>query len=174
MNSVRTLSRIYLLALILVATALPATAQSLVEQNIKAVTAQMDQLKVDIEKQRLLSLQAKAKKDLRSAAGYDATLKQKQNLLAVKQAQLTMYQQQLTLSNQKLSENSVIAGIQMQIQQLTIDKSKLAISQLQATQAGNTPQATALQQQAQAKQALIQAKQQEIKLIELQAKTGKR
>ena len=122
-------------------------AQSVIEQNIKTVTAQMDQLKVDIEKQRLLSLQAKAKKDLRSAASYDATLKQKQNLLAVKQATLTMYQQQLSLSNQKLSDNTMVAGIQVQIQQLTIDKSRLAISQLQATQVGNTAQATAYQQQ---------------------------
>ena len=152
----------------------PANAQSVIEQNIGAINAQIDQLKVDIEKQRLLSLQAKAKKDLRSAASYDATLKQKQNLLAVRQMTLTMYQQQLSLANQKLSDNTVIAGIQVQIQQLTIDKSRLAISQLQATQAGNTAQATAIQQQSQAKQALIQAKLQEIKLLELQAKTGKR
>ncbi len=151
-----------------------AGAQSVIEQNIGAINAQIDQIKVDIEKQRLLSLQAKAKKDLRSAAAYDATLKQKQNLLAVRQMQLAMYQQQLSLANQKLSDNTVIAGIQVQIQQLTIDKSKLAISQLQATQVGNTAQATAYQQQSQAKQAQIQAKLQEIKLLELQAKTGKR
>jgi len=153
---------------------LPLAAQDLIQQNIRAVTAQMDQLKVDIERQRLVSLQYKAKKDLRSAATADATLKQKQNLLAVRQAQLTMYQQQQTMASKPLSDNPLIRGVEVQIQQLTIEKSKLAISQLQATQSGNTPQATAYQQQAQAKQMQIQAKQQEIKLMELQAKTGRR
>lgn len=163
-----------LLCLSALALARPLLAQDVIQTQINVITGQMDQLKVDIEKQRLLSLQYKAKKDLRSAATADAALKQKQNLLAVRQAQLTMYQQQQTLAKQPRSDNPLIAGIQATIQQLTIDKSKLAISQLQATQAGNTPLATSYQQQVQAKQAMIQAKQQEIKLLELQAKTGKR
>ena len=164
--------------LLLCAAALVATgslrAQDMAQQQISTITFQMDQLKVDIEKQRLLSLQAKAKSDLRTASTYDATLKQKQNLLAVRQAELTMWQQYQTLMKQPRSANPLIAGVQVAIQQLTIDKSKLGISQLKATQAGDQKQATYFQQQMAAKQAQIAAKQQEIKLLEIQEKTGRR
>ena len=84
-----------------------------------------------------------------------------------------MYQQQDSLMKQPLSADPNIAAVQNFIRQLTFDKARLGLQQTAATQVGNAREAARLGAEINNRQLQIQAKQQEIKLLEMKAKTGR-
>ena len=94
-------------------------------------------------------------------------------MMALKQLEMSMYQQQETLMKQPRSTTPGVAGIQDQVRQLTFEKAQLGIRQTPPTQAGNAAEAARIAQQINSKGRQITAKQQEIKLLELQGKTAR-
>ncbi len=138
---------------------------------ITAAQAQIDQYKLEIERIKLMQAQYRANRNERAAAAQDPSIKRYQNMVTLKQQEMTMSQQQESLTKQPLSPNLGIATIQQQIREMTFEKAQLGLRQTAATQSGNAAEAARVGQLITSKQLQIAAKQQEIKLLELQAKT---
>ena len=137
---------------------------------ITAAQQQIDQYKLEIERIKLSQAQYRASRNERGAAVQEPHIRRYQNMMALKQQEMSMYQQQDSLMKQPRSTNPGVAGVQDQILQLTFEKAQLGLRQTTATQAGNAAEAARVGQMISAKQLQITAKQQEIKLLELQAK----
>lgn len=150
-----------------------ASAQGSYQGYITAAQQQIDQYKLEIERIKLSQTQLRASRNEQGAKAQDANIKRYQNMMALKQQEMTMYLQQGNLEKQPRSTNPSVAGVQDQIRQLTFEKAQIGLRQTTATQADNAAEAARLAQQISAKQLQITAKLQEIKLLELQAKTGR-
>lgn len=174
MKPTHNLRRLPLLAIMLVTTATSLVAQTYDAQSqITAITAQMNQLRVDIESKKLEQLKDRTRRDERAAQSKDIQIKRLQNTLAIRQLELAMYQQQLSFEKQARSPDPAVAAVQVAIQQLTLDKARNVIKQTQFTQLGNTKDAGYYAQLAAAAQAKIQIKQQELRVLQLKQKTIK-
>ena len=140
---------------------------------ITAAEQQIDQYKLEIERIKLSQAQFRASRNERAAAAQEPNIRRYQNMMALKQQEISMYQQQENLEKQPRSTNPGVAGVQDEIRQLTFEKAQFGIRQTTATQVGNAAEAARVGQMISAKQLQITAKQQEIKLLEMQAKTGR-
>ncbi len=140
---------------------------------INKAKGEVEQYKLEVEKTRTMQMQFRAQRDDKAAARQDVTIKQYQNILTLKQAELGMYTQAISAAKQAKSQNPTIAAMQLQIDQMNFEKSRMGITQIQANQSGNQAQAAQISKQMQTIQLQIAAKQQEIKLAELQMKTGR-
>ncbi len=170
-------TRILITALVLLTLLLPgspaALAQSATAAYIESLKSQIDQYKIDIERVRLAQADLRVRRQEAAANYKEAEIRKYQNVITLKQQEMAMHQQQDTMSKQPLSSNPGIAAIQGYIWQLTFEKDQIALQQTAATQAGNVRGAAALGQSVGSKQLQIQAKQQEIKVLELQQKSGR-
>jgi hypothetical protein len=138
------------------------------QSQIAAINSQIKQFRTDIETQKLAQLNDKARNDLRSAQYKDITIKKYQNSIEILQMELALRQQQVNFEKQPRSPNPGVASFQLAIQQMTVEKGRLAILQTKAKQMGNTASANTYGQQIAAKQQQIQIKQQEMKVFQLQ------
>lgn len=143
------------------------------EAYVRKITAEIEQYKLEVEKAKTRQLQYRAQNDERSAKQMDATVRQYTTAQSVKQQELAMYNQAISGYKGARSNVPTIAAAQDSIVALNMERAQIAMRQTQASSAGNQPEAQRLGQQAQQKQAQIAAKQQEIRLMELQAKTGR-
>lgn len=142
------------------------------EAYVRKCTAELERYKLEVEKAKTRQLQYRAQNDQRSAQSMDATVRQYTTAQTVKQQELAMYTQAAAGYKGPRSAIPTVAAAQDAIVALTMEKAQLTMRQTQASSTGNQAEAQRLNQQAQQKQAQIAAKQQEMKLMELQAKTG--
>jgi hypothetical protein len=143
------------------------------QASINQAAYEVEGLKVEVEKARLREAEAKARNDARGAADATARIKDLQNRQQIKQMEMSMYQKAGTNLTKPRSIFAPIAAAQDAIGQLELERDQLALRQTKATQAGNPAEANALGQQASGIAAKIAAKQQEIRLLELQIKSGR-
>lgn len=140
---------------------------------IRKCAAEIEQYKLEVEKTKTRQLQYRAQNDERSAKQMEATLRQYMTAQSVKQQEMAMYNQAITGYKGPRSNVPAIAAAQDAIVALNMERAQIAIQQTKMSQSGNQAEAQRLGQQATQKQAQITAKQQEIRLMELQAKTGR-
>ena len=107
-----------------------------------------------------------------AAKAKDAEIKRYQDQVTIKQQEMSMYQQMDTIAKQQLSPIPDVAYAQNQMRQWMIEKVQLGFRQAVANQAGQSPQAAQFGQQMETLQLKINAKQQEIRLLEMKAKAG--
>lgn len=150
----------------------PVQAQriSTYQGYISTLTNQIAQTKFEVEKQRSNELDAKAKGLTVYMNQYAAAVKKNQNILALQQAALTMYKQQLTLEEKPLSTFPMVAAIEEEVKQLTLEKGQLNLAKLAATRSGGKPDPR-LDAQVKQKDARLIAKKQELKMELLRVKT---
>jgi hypothetical protein len=141
-------------------------------ENLAKAKQQLEQAKIQIEQIKLQQAENRINRNEAAVSRLDVELKRYQNLIALKQQEIAMYQQQETFTKQPLSTNPAIATAQNAMRQYTLEKAQLGLRQTIANQAGNQPQADLLNQQISTLQLRITAKQQEIRLLEMKAKTN--
>lgn len=142
------------------------------QRYIDALKIQIEQNRIEIERLKLAQVEYRANRKEGAAKLKDAEIKRYQNMLTLKQQEMSMYQQQDSLMKQPFSPNPNVAAVQSQMRQLTFERARLGLQQTAATQSGNTRERARLAQEISNKQLKIQAKQQEIKLLEMKAKAG--
>ena len=171
-KSIRSI-RLLLLAGVLAIASPSCLAQASAQGQIDTIKSQIDQLKLDIEVQKSAQMNDRAKRNERGAKAREATIQSHQITITNLNMEMQLYQQQLTLEKQAKSPNAGIAAIQTDIQQLTLDKGRFAIMQAKANQKGDKNGANSYAQQMAAKDRTIKAKQEQMKLLELQQKVGR-
>ena len=149
-----------------------AAAASPYAGSIAQAKNQMEQAKIQIEQLKLMQAEDRINRHEAAAKGRDAEIKRYQDQVTVKQQEMSMYQQMDTIAKQPLSPDPNVAQAQSQMRQWMIEKAQLQFRQSVASQAGQGPQAAQIGQQMETLQLKINAKQQEIRLLEMKAKAG--
>ncbi len=149
-----------------------ATATGPYAGYIAQAKQQMEQAKIQIEQIKLQQAEYRASRNEAAAKSKDAEILRYQSQVTLKQQEMSMYQQMDTIAKQPLSPIPNVAAAQNQMRQWMIEKTQLGFRQTVANQAGNKPQADQIAQQMNALQLRINAKQQEIRLLEMKAKAG--
>lgn len=141
-------------------------------EYIARAKQQLDQAKIQVEQLKLQQAEYRATRNDKAAKAKDLEITRYQNGVTLKQQELSMYQQQESLMKQPLSTIPAVAAAQTQIRQWNYEKAQLGLRVTMANQAANKTLADQLSQQVNSIQLRINAKQQEIRLLELKAKTG--
>lgn len=140
--------------------------------NIAQAKQMMEQAKIQIEQAKLMQAEYRVNRNEAAAKAKDVEIKRYQDQVTIKQQEMSMYQQMDTIAKQPLSSDPNVAQAQSQMRQWMIEKAQLGFRQSVASQAGQQPQAAQIGQQMETLQLKINAKQQEIRLLEMKAKAG--